>query len=181
MFMESYMWRGNLYKKCCLCESVQRRMDSWVVGENRDITVAVRTFQTRNFNFYKSCFTEIVWDYICSVRKTAVGGEESRGQAPQDRFGFLWISTTAFNETTISNINVTEHNKNVVVQGCCDRAHICLRLMVDIRYNLKSWLPEGNVKWFFKVPLKRFVFTIFMSGQGLLAVEATLMTRSKAF
>lgn len=50
--------------------------------------------------------------------------------------------------------------------------------MLDIRPNLKSRLPEGNVKCFFKAPLKRFVFMELMLGKGLLAA---VMTSRKTF
>lgn len=88
--------RGLAQKKCCLCRAVQRRMDSWVVGENRNITVSSQDIPNSQFQFLQKLLRRDGLRLYLHREGDSCRGEESRGQAPQDRFGFLWISTTAF-------------------------------------------------------------------------------------
>lgn len=132
MFMESYMWREDSHKKMMpMSGYAERRMDIWVggyVGENHDITVSSQDIPNGNFNFYKSCFTEMISDDICNTG----------GKAPQDRFWFLWISTTAFIKPPFL-ISVEE---NITKTWLCRGA-----VSGDIRYNLKArpWCVGGGV------------------------------------
>lgn len=125
--------RGREQKKCCLCQTVQRRMDSRVVGENRNITVSSQDIPNSQFQFLQKLLYRDGWDYICSARETAVGGLESRGQAPQDRFGFLWISTTAFIKPPFLISTQQKVTKSRLCESFGRCAHICLRHQVQLK------------------------------------------------
>ena len=91
--------RGLAQKTLPMSGCKERRMDTWAggdVGENRDITVSSQDIPNSQFQFLQKLLHEDHLRWYLQCDGDSGGGEESRGQEPQDRFWFLLIQQECF-------------------------------------------------------------------------------------